>query len=106
MGRALGFLPGLTTPTPSGRLRPRLVDGMGVYLRSIQPEIITVNDACPGKSTVEFIHGGCPWTAQGSPGLLIGILHAHSPALTSTAGFHQWPAQSCDVVIWFEEQHL
>jgi lysophospholipase L1-like esterase len=43
------------------------VDRFGVYLRSIEPTIATVNYGCPGESTLSFIQGGCPATAQGFP---------------------------------------
>jgi lysophospholipase L1-like esterase len=43
------------------------VDALGVYLRSIEPAITTVNYGCPGESTVTFIEGGCPATAVGFP---------------------------------------
>jgi lysophospholipase L1-like esterase len=57
----------LTTPPDPAAFDHGFVDGLSVYLRSIQPEITTVNYGCPGESTVTFIQGGCPATALGFP---------------------------------------
>jgi lysophospholipase L1-like esterase len=57
----------LTTPPDPAAFDHGFVDSLSVYLRSIQPEITTVNYGCPGESTVTFIQGGCPATAQGFP---------------------------------------
>src|SRR4029453_6708946 len=57
----------LTTPPDPAAFDHGFVDSLSIYLRSIQPEITTVNYGCPGESTVTFIQGGCPATAQGFP---------------------------------------
>jgi lysophospholipase L1-like esterase len=57
----------LTTPPDPAAFDHGFVDSLNIYLRSIQPEITTVNYGCPGESTVTFIQGGCPATAQGFP---------------------------------------
>jgi lysophospholipase L1-like esterase len=57
----------LEDPPDAAAFDHGFVDGFGVYLRSIEPTITTVNYGCPGESTVTFIEGGCPATAQGFP---------------------------------------
>lgn len=41
------------------------VDDFNAMLRSIRPDIQTVNFGCPGETTETFIHGGCTYTALG-----------------------------------------
>ena len=78
---------GLSTPPDPAAFDHGFVDELGVYLRRIAPAITTVNYGCPGESTVTFIEGGCPWTAQGFPlhdsfdgtqlDAAVGFLRAH-----------------------------
>ncbi len=49
---------------PSG-YRTGYVDVFAKRLRQIAPSIRVVNYSCPGESTVSFVHGGCPWLAEG-----------------------------------------
>lgn len=77
----------LTTPPDPVAFDHGFVDRFGVYLRQIAPAITTINYGCPGESTVTFIQGGCPWTAQGDPlhdtfagtqlDAAVGFLRAH-----------------------------
>jgi lysophospholipase L1-like esterase len=39
-------------------------DDFGRMLRAIDPDIQTVNLACPGESTVTYMNGGCPYPFQ------------------------------------------
>jgi lysophospholipase L1-like esterase len=57
----------LGSPPDAAAFDHGFVDAFGVYLRSIEPTITTINYGCPGESTVSFIQGGCPWTAHGLP---------------------------------------
>jgi lysophospholipase L1-like esterase len=57
----------LTSPPDAAAFDHGFVDALGVYLRSIEPTIRTVNYGCPGESTFTFIQGGCPAAAQGFP---------------------------------------
>lgn len=57
----------LGSPPDAAAFDHGFVDAFGVYLRSIEPAITTVNYGCPGESTVTFIPGGCPATVQGFP---------------------------------------
>jgi lysophospholipase L1-like esterase len=57
----------LTTPPDPAAFDHGFVDRLGEYLRRIAPAITIVNYGCPGESTVTFMEGGCPATAQGFP---------------------------------------
>jgi len=49
---------------PSG-YRTGYVDVFARRLRQLAPKIRVVNYSCPGESTISFVRGGCPWTAEG-----------------------------------------
>jgi lysophospholipase L1-like esterase len=41
------------------------VDDFAAHLRKLSSTIRVVNYSCPGESTTTFVHGGCPWLAEG-----------------------------------------
>jgi lysophospholipase L1-like esterase len=41
------------------------VDLFARHLRTLAPKIKLVNYGCPAETTITFVHGGCPWLADG-----------------------------------------